>query len=461
MTDLLSYDCPVLLDSEGKLVLEGRRDDALYHDGGPFRIIRYQERDAPLAYERGGEAGLRLLHELAFHRCSDARTLYVAIKKLRRDRKKAPGLDLVWLEELSESACWSLARACAAALRSGRYECSNDRIVPIAKPGKPGQTRPIHIRVAADRVVGKAFALIAAPGCELIFSPRSFGYRRGKSREDALAAALAIARAENRWYWVCVDIEKAFERIPRPRLVQALKRLFPDDVIDIVIKLIGGETGRGIPMGGCESPLLANLYLDFFLDRPWLRDHPDWPLLRYVDDLLVLCRSTEEAEEVLRRLQTLCRSIGMPLKAVGTPCLNLQGGGVVEYVGFAVQINNGNPTITIPQRAFDKLANDMVLAHRFPLPAVRVIQMVRGWFAQQGPAWESEDVNSVLTRVRQLACDAGFDELPGDNELLRRWSEGHDRWQTRFDAMNDETFNAGQTLGSNQTPDTTSNRGHQ
>ena len=428
MKNVLSYDCPVILDASGKPVLDCRRDAALYHDGGPYRIVRFQERDALIAYERGGEAGLRLLHELALPRIADARTCYVAIQRLRRDA--APGPDGIRLEELSDSACWSLARTCARHLRDGTYECGPDRIVRIPKPGKPGQTRPIRIRSAADRVVGKAFTLIARPACELIFSPRSFGFRRGRNREDALATALAIAATENRWHWVCVDIEKAFERIPRPRLRQRLKKLFPEDVIEMLFRLIGGTKGCGIPMGGSESPLLANLYLDHFLDRPWWRDHPGWPLLRYADDLLVLCRSAAEAEEVLRCLQNLCQSIGMPLKPTRTPCPDLLNGQVVEYVGFTVQICDGAPQITLPGRVYDRLAVELARCHQFPMAPVRAIQLVRGWFEQQGPVWENEDRQGVVATVRQLACEAGFDELPEDGALLCLWSAGYERWES-------------------------------
>jgi len=75
---------------------------------------------------------------------------------------------------------------------------------------------------------------------------------RGRSRENSLAAALAIAESQDRWHWACVDIEKAFDRIRRSRLGPVLKRLFPEDVIDMVFRLIGMK-GTGHPRRDWEN----------------------------------------------------------------------------------------------------------------------------------------------------------------------------------------------------------------
>ena len=133
---------------------------------------------------------------------------------------------------------------------------------------------------------------------------------------------------------------------------------------------------------------------------------------------------------MLKTLRQRCHSISMPLKPVGIPCPNLLGGDVAEYVGFAVQICDGAPQITLPGRVYDRLAVELARCHQFPMAPVRAIQLVRGWFAQQGPVWESEDRQGVVATVRQLACEAGFDELPEDGALLCLWSAGYERWES-------------------------------
>jgi group II intron reverse transcriptase/maturase len=56
---------------------------------------------------------------------------------------------------------------------------------------------------------------------------------------------------------------------------------------------------RGTPQGGVVSPLLANLFLHYAFDAWMGRSYPHIQFERYADDLVVHCRSQEEAERVL------------------------------------------------------------------------------------------------------------------------------------------------------------------
>jgi hypothetical protein len=65
---------------------------------------------------------------------------------------------------------------------------------------------------------------------------------------------------------------------------------------------------KGTPQGGVVSPLLANLFLHYALDR-WLTvNYPRVPFERYADDVIVHCRTERQAQEVkaaiAKRLQT-------------------------------------------------------------------------------------------------------------------------------------------------------------
>jgi len=63
-----------------------------------------------------------------------------------------------------------------------------------------------------------------------------------------------------------------------------------------------GETITGTPQGGVTSPLLANTVLHE-LDRVWEeRCGHLGVLVRYADDMVVLCRSEAAARESLRRI---------------------------------------------------------------------------------------------------------------------------------------------------------------
>ena len=87
------------------------------------------------------------------------------------------------------------------------------------------------------------------------------------------------------------------ERIAEPTAQRALKRLPAKELVTLILKLIHNGRKRGIQQGGPLSPLLLNEYLDHFLDKPWEKAAVAIPLLRYVDDLLALCKTKKEARD--------------------------------------------------------------------------------------------------------------------------------------------------------------------
>jgi RNA-directed DNA polymerase len=64
---------------------------------------------------------------------------------------------------------------------------------------------------------------------------------------------------------------------------------------------------------GLISPLLANLFLHYVLDK-WLElTDPQVKLGRYADDAILHCNSKAHAEETLRKVQTRIESCGLEL----------------------------------------------------------------------------------------------------------------------------------------------------
>jgi len=58
--------------------------------------------------------------------------------------------------------------------------------------------------------------------------------------------------------------------------------------------------GRGTPQGGVISPLLANLFLHYALDR-WLEiNYPEIRFTRYIDDVVIHCRTLAEAQNLMQ-----------------------------------------------------------------------------------------------------------------------------------------------------------------
>src|SRR5262249_27406794 len=150
-----------------------------------------------------------------------------------------------------------------------------------------------------DRVVQKAILLVVQPLIDPQFLGCSFGWRpKGKREADrrlqALARAERLAVGEHRWVWLAEDVKGAFDHIPRRRLLHVVRLSLTDQGIEGLIERVVKGTGKGVQQGGPASPLLTNLYLHHHLDTKWGKMHPDLPLLRFGDDLLVLGRKEGE-----------------------------------------------------------------------------------------------------------------------------------------------------------------------
>lgn len=70
---------------------------------------------------------------------------------------------------------------------------------------------------------------------------------------------------------------------------------------------------RGTPQGGVISPLLANLFLHYALDRWLAAKYPQVPFERYADDVITHCRTEKQAQEVRRAIAERLRACGLEL----------------------------------------------------------------------------------------------------------------------------------------------------
>jgi hypothetical protein len=365
-------------------------------------------------------------------RIADARTMRVAIDSLTRHGAKAPGPSQTRLEELSDSERWSLARALAACVADGTYRLGPSRKVPIPKEGRPGEFRVLTIQSAEDRVVGKAAQLVLAPLIEPMFSPFSFGFRKQVGRFEALATMLALARRQNKWFAVCTDVEKAFDKIPHSRLIDACRHHVPEDVANFIGLISHTGKKRGIPQGAPHSPLCANVFFDRFLDRPEQRSHPRRPLNRYADNLLLLCESAGEAEEALEELSELARAAGTPLKAAASSISDLRGGESLEWLGFILRREGDSIALRIGETAWQRLEWRFAKAHHADNAWLRARQIAQGWIDQMAACFKFEDREGVLRRIRHMAERFAFDEIPARSELLQRWGAAHARWHRLY-----------------------------
>jgi RNA-directed DNA polymerase len=150
----------------------------------------------------------------------------------------------------------------------------------------------------------------------------------------------------------------------------------------------------GTPQGGVVSPLLCNVYLHR-LDRVW-STRGDGVLVRYADDLVVVCRSKGEAERDLEALRVVLAELGLELKEAKTRIVHLREGGEgLDFLGFHhrwVRARDPRvrhvtflarwPSHAAMQHARDRV-RELTARERLLLPVEEVVQdlnaYLRGW----------------------------------------------------------------------------------
>jgi RNA-directed DNA polymerase len=187
----------------------------------------------------------------------------------------------------------------------------------IPKPGSSEQ-RPLSIPAVRDRVVQAAVKIVIEPVFEADFLPCSFGFRPKRGAHDALQVLIDETWRGRRWL-VETDIASCFEAIPHDQLMLAVEeRVVDRHVLKLLRAMLRAgvmedgtirRTASGTPQGGVVSPLLANIYLHR-VDRAWQKAGIG-VLVRYADDLVVLCRTEREAVDALGVVTAMLAELGL------------------------------------------------------------------------------------------------------------------------------------------------------
>ncbi len=253
----------------------------------------------------------------------------------------APGIDRTTLDQVEEYGVARLLDELAGELKQGEYRPLPARRVFIPKPGTNEQ-RPLSIPAVRDRIVQAAVKIVLEPVFEADFLPCSFGFRPKRSAHDGLQVVIDEAWRGRRWV-VETDIANCFEAIPKDRLMQAVEERVVDQSVLKLLRVIlrAGVMDAGVvahsvtgtPQGGVISPLMCNVYLHR-LDRAWdSRAHG--VLIRFADDVLVMCATRRQAEAALTRLRMLLAELGLAPKEAKTRIVHLaEGGEGFDFLGF-------------------------------------------------------------------------------------------------------------------------------
>ena len=266
------------------------------------------------------------------------------------DGKKAPGVDQVTKDQYARRLDPNLD-ALRQTVRNGGWRPRPSRQVLIPKAN--GGTRPLAVGCLEDKIIQSLTAKILQAIHEPHFHPNSYGFRPGQGCHQALSRLMRLISEKSKEVWVVeIDIEKFFDSMDREKLMEIVeKRIQDPHVLRLIRRQLRNsiltEAGdlfipsKGTPQGSPLSPILANLYLDHFLDQ-WFEEnwgeHGD--MVRYADDAVFVFTNEEQARQFQQALKKrMEEEAGLKLneEKSGITCFTAgKAQGNVTFLGFTL-----------------------------------------------------------------------------------------------------------------------------
>ena len=266
--------------------------------------------------------------------------------------------------------------AAAKALTPKGYRARPLRRVRIPKKGKRGETRPLGIPTMRDRAMQALFALALDPVAETTADRFSFGFRRGRSAQDASQQLfIVLSRRVSPAYILEGDIRGCFDHISHEWLLAHV----PTDKRVLAQFLRAGfmeqgdwhETDEGTPQGGIISPILANMALDGmegmlaerFMLSPSGKYNPQKAgmskahLVRYADDFVVTAKTPEVAQEARKLVEAFLAERGLELSEEKTLVTHIDDG--FDFLGWNFRKYGGKLLTTPSKKSVNSFVREM------------------------------------------------------------------------------------------------------
>ncbi len=280
-----------------------------------------------------------------------------AYKRVKAN-KGAAGIDgmtvddaLPWLKEHRNELLESI--------QNGKYKPNPVRRKEIPKPD--GGVRKLGIPTVIDRIIQQAIAQILIPIYEPLFSDGSYGYRPGRSAQQAIQKIKEYAERGYR-YAVSIDLSKYFDTLNHELLMNMLRKQIHDKrVIDLIKRYLKSgvmengvviKTEEGSPQGGNLSPLLANVYLNQF-DHEF--EDRGVKIIRYADDIVLLAKSQRAAERLLRTSREyLEKKLKLKVNEEKSRAVSVYAIRNFKFLGFALGRNKNGVFIRVHTKSLKK-----------------------------------------------------------------------------------------------------------
>jgi len=311
----------------------------------------------------------------------------LAVRKVTTNKgKNTPGVDgEIWNTP-------ALKMKGALSLTDKHYRAKPLKRVFIDKKGKK-EKRPLGIPTMYDRAMQALYALALSPIAETTADKRSFGFRIGRSAQDAARYMHIILSNRHAPEWVLEgDIKGCFDNINHNWLLANIP--MDKKVLRQFLKagFIYDEnlfpTDNGTPQGGVISPILANMTLDGIqkvIDEINGKiAYPKTNLVRFADDFIITAPNKEKAELIKGKLKSFFKTRGLELSDEKTLITHINDG--FDFLGWNFRKYNGVLIIQPSKKSiqnFKDKAHEIILKNGKADEQDKLIDkinpLIRGW----------------------------------------------------------------------------------